>query len=139
MSSGGSSPQELPEKQLPSSPATNSPLAWRSAPQTPSKRARTAAAPAPAPAPARLRRPTRRPPRSNWPGSQFDPKSVKRVGDIFDGPKLRRRPERQGHNGDCWLMAALCVLSNKPGLIERVCVARDEDVGVYGFVFHRDG
>jgi hypothetical protein len=36
-------------------------------------------------------------------------------------------------------MAALCTLSNKPGLIERVCVARNEDVGVYGFVFHRDG
>lgn len=24
-------------------------------------------------------------------------------------------------------------------MIERVCVARDEQVGVYGFVFHRDG
>ena len=36
-------------------------------------------------------------------------------------------------------MAALGVLSNKPGLIEKVCVVRDELVGVYGFVFHRDG
>lgn len=35
--------------------------------------------------------------------------------------------------------SALCTLSNKKGLIERVCVARDEQVGVYGFVFHRDG
>ena len=30
-------------------------------------------------------------------------------------------------------------MSNKEGLIDRICVARDEQVGVYGFVFHRDG
>ncbi|KAL2148713.1 hypothetical protein VTH82DRAFT_1860 [Thermothelomyces myriococcoides] len=82
--------------------------------------------------------------RSNWPGSYFQPKSVKRVGEIFDNPKFyvegpTANDVRQGHNGDCWLMAALCTLSNKPGLIERVCVARDEEVGVYGFVFNRDG
>lgn len=34
-------------------------------------------------------------------------------------------------------MAALCTLGNKEDLIPRVCVARDEKVGVYGFVFHR--
>ncbi|KAL2159720.1 hypothetical protein VTH06DRAFT_2289, partial [Thermothelomyces fergusii] len=82
--------------------------------------------------------------RGSWPGSEFSPKSVKRVGDIFDEPRFfvdgpTANDVRQGHNGDCWLMAALCTLSNKPGLIERVCVARDEEVGVYGFVFHRDG
>lgn len=44
---------------------------------------------------------------------------------------------RQGFNGDCWFLAALCTLCNKKDLIERVCVARDESVGVYGFVFHR--
>ncbi len=36
-------------------------------------------------------------------------------------------------------MAALCTLGNKEDLIPRVCVARDEKVGVYGFVFHRGG
>lgn len=36
-------------------------------------------------------------------------------------------------------MAALCAVGNKPDLIEKVCVARDEVVGVYGFVFFRDG
>jgi hypothetical protein len=66
------------------------------------------------------------------------------VGEIFDEPKFyidgpTANDVRQGRDGDCWLMAALCTLSNKPGLIERVCVARNEDVGVYGFVFHRDG
>lgn len=79
-----------------------------------------------------------------WPGNEFCPKSVKRVGEIFDDPKFfidgpTANDVRQGRDGDCWLMAALCTLSNKPGLIERVCVARNEDVGVYGFVFHRDG
>ncbi|TGJ88705.1 hypothetical protein E0Z10_g18 [Xylaria hypoxylon] len=76
--------------------------------------------------------------------SGFHPKSVKRVTDIFDVPKFyidgpTANDVRQGRDGDCWLLAALCTLSNKPSLIERVCVARDEQVGVYGFVFHRDG
>ncbi|KAI0470722.1 hypothetical protein GGR56DRAFT_678606 [Xylariaceae sp. FL0804] len=74
----------------------------------------------------------------------FQPKSVKRVVDIFDEPRFyiggpTANDVRQGRDGDCWLLAALCTLSNKRGLIERVCVARDEAVGVYGFVFHRDG
>ncbi|KAK5629104.1 hypothetical protein RRF57_004819 [Xylaria bambusicola] len=78
------------------------------------------------------------------PESQFHPKSVKRVQDIFDKPKFyidgpTANDVRQGRDGDCWLLAGLCTLSNKPSLIERVCVARDEQVGVYGFVFHRDG
>ncbi|ETS84658.1 hypothetical protein PFICI_02683 [Pestalotiopsis fici W106-1] len=76
--------------------------------------------------------------------SEFKPKSVKRVPDIFDNPQFyidgpTASDVRQGRDGDCWLMAALCTLSNKPRLIERCCVARDEQVGVYGFVFHRDG
>ncbi|KAA8564893.1 hypothetical protein EYC84_010663 [Monilinia fructicola] len=74
----------------------------------------------------------------------FSPGSVKRVGDIFDNPQFyvsgaTANDIRQGRDGDCWLMAALCTLGNKPGLIEKVCVARDEEIGVYGFVFHRDG
>lgn len=36
-------------------------------------------------------------------------------------------------------MAALRVLSFKQVLIEKLCVAHDQDVGVYGFVFYRDG
>lgn len=34
-------------------------------------------------------------------------------------------------------MSALCALGNKKNLIDKVCVHRDEQVGVYGFVFHR--
>lgn len=74
----------------------------------------------------------------------FHPRSVKRVMDVFEAPQFyidgpTANDVRQGRDGDCWLLAALCTLSNKPSLIERVCVARDEQVGVYGFVFHRDG
>lgn len=83
-------------------------------------------------------------PQGRMPGSKFRPASVKRVGEIFDDPKFyidgpTANDVRQGRDGDCWLMAALCTMSNKPGLIERICVAHDQDIGVYGFVFHRDG
>ncbi|PNY27725.1 Calpain-1 catalytic subunit, partial [Tolypocladium capitatum] len=78
------------------------------------------------------------------PGSNFRPRSAKRVTEVFDRPQFyiegpTANDVRQGRDGDCWLMAALCTLSNKMGLIERLCVAHDQDVGVYGFVFHRDG
>ncbi|KAK3325840.1 calcium-dependent cysteine-type endopeptidase-like protein [Apodospora peruviana] len=83
-------------------------------------------------------------PQGRQPGSRFCPKSVKRVEEIFDDPKFyidgpTANDVRQGRDGDCWLMAALCTLSNKPGLIEKICVANNPNVGVYGFVFHRDG
>ncbi|KAK4989999.1 hypothetical protein LTR66_006908 [Elasticomyces elasticus] len=72
------------------------------------------------------------------------PMSVKRVEDIFQDPQFfvdgaTASDVRQGKDGDCWLMSALSTLSNMPPLIEQVCCARDEQVGVYGFVFHRDG
>jgi hypothetical protein len=80
----------------------------------------------------------------NQPGLDLTPQSVKRVGDIFDKPCFyidgpTANDVRQGRDGDCWLMAALCTLSEKAGLIEKLCVAHDQDVGVYGFVFYRDG
>lgn len=34
-------------------------------------------------------------------------------------------------------MAALCTMGNKEELIKNICVARNEEVGIYGFVFHR--
>ena len=74
----------------------------------------------------------------------MEPKSVKRVEDIFEKPQfiaegITANDVRQGLNGDCWLMASVCNLSNNKDLLEKLCVARDEKVGVYGFVFHRDG
>ena len=76
--------------------------------------------------------------------SKSKPKSVKRVGDIFDDPKFivnAHTPNdiRQGRIRDCWFVAALGALGNKPGLIEKVCIARDEEIGVCGFFSFRDG
>ncbi|KAI9666018.1 MAG: hypothetical protein M1821_003953 [Bathelium mastoideum] len=72
------------------------------------------------------------------------PKSVKRIEDIFDDPKFyiedaTANDVRQGNDGDCWFLSALCTVSCLKDQIHRICVAKDEKVGVYGFVFHRDG
>ena len=72
----------------------------------------------------------------------LNPKGVKRVWEIFDDPqfyinKATSTDIRQGQDGDCWLMSALCSLGTKAGLIDKVCVAQDPQVGVYGFVFYR--
>ena len=75
------------------------------------------------------------------------PPSFKRVGDIFDNPRfyvdgVSAKDIRQGVDGDCWFLSALATLCNmEPAqtLLERVCVTRDEEVGVYGFVLFRDG
>lgn len=69
---------------------------------------------------------------------------VKRVGDIYEKPQFivdgaTANDVRQGYLGDCWFLAAITALSGKKDLIERVCVDRNEKVGVYGFVFFRDG
>ncbi|KAF2761112.1 cysteine proteinase, partial [Pseudovirgaria hyperparasitica] len=70
--------------------------------------------------------------------------SVKRVEDIFENPQFYEDGATandvcQGTVGDCWFLAAITALSGKPELLERICVDRDEKVGVYGFVFYRDG
>ena len=79
------------------------------------------------------------------------PACAKRVGDIFDSPKFYVHKSgahvqdfRQGAEGDCWFISSLgclCVDTEFPKLIEKLCPAeaRDEKVGVYGFVFFRDG
>ncbi|OJJ45435.1 hypothetical protein ASPZODRAFT_2109961 [Penicilliopsis zonata CBS 506.65] len=75
---------------------------------------------------------------------EMRPRGVKRVTEIFDRPQFyvngpTASDVRQGRDGDCWFMAGLSTMGNKQGLIEKICVARDEKVGVYGFVFYRDG
>ncbi|GKZ73833.1 hypothetical protein AnigIFM50267_010772 [Aspergillus niger] len=72
------------------------------------------------------------------------PRGVKRVTEIFEKPEFyingpTASDVRQGRDGDCWFMAALCTMGNKQGLIEKICVARNEKIGVYGFLFYRDG
>ncbi|KAJ5923242.1 Alpha/beta hydrolase fold-3 [Penicillium verhagenii] len=72
------------------------------------------------------------------------PLGVKRVTEIFNDPQFyvngpTASDVRQGRDGDCWLMAALCTMGNKEQLIENICVAQCQTIGIYGFVFYRDG
>jgi hypothetical protein len=72
------------------------------------------------------------------------PGSVHRVDWIFDKPQFEidgfsSSDVRQGANGDCWFIAAVAMICSNAELMNRVCVERDEECGVYGFVFYRDG
>ncbi|KIM33740.1 hypothetical protein M408DRAFT_325348 [Serendipita vermifera MAFF 305830] len=73
----------------------------------------------------------------------LNPADVMRVTDIFDNPQFfidgaSSSDVVQGALGDCWFLSAIANVSSVPGLIEKICVARDEAVGVYGFIFFRD-
>jgi flagellar biosynthesis GTPase FlhF len=71
------------------------------------------------------------------------PKAVKRVHEIFEKPtfmeKLDGGDVKQGSLGDCWIMAALTAMANTTQGIKRACVAYNTKIGIYGFVFYRDG
>ncbi|KAF9038119.1 hypothetical protein BJ165DRAFT_1500890 [Panaeolus papilionaceus] len=69
--------------------------------------------------------------------------AVKRVSEIFENPIFfSERPSSsdviQGRLGDCWFLSGLASVATSKGLLEQICVARDEDVGVYGFIFFRN-
>ncbi|KAF9980083.1 hypothetical protein BGZ65_005576, partial [Modicella reniformis] len=69
---------------------------------------------------------------------------TKRVPDLFKNSVFflnGANPDdiKQGRIGDCWFLAALAVVSNIQGLLEKLCVKRNEQVGVYGFIFFKDG
>jgi hypothetical protein len=75
---------------------------------------------------------------------ELRPATVHRVDYIFDEPSFvldgySSSDVQQGANGDCWWIAAVATLCSKPALMENICVARDAECGVYGFVFYRDG
>jgi hypothetical protein len=72
------------------------------------------------------------------------PGSVHRIDWIFDKPQFEidgfdSSDVVQGSNGDCWFIAAVATICSNPELITKVCVEKDEECGVYGFVFYRDG
>ncbi|KAF6764389.1 hypothetical protein DFP72DRAFT_421391 [Ephemerocybe angulata] len=83
-----------------------------------------------------------------FPGSEVSQgpgKDVQRVTEIFDDPHFfplggaaNSNAIKQGELGDCWFLSALATVSCVPNLIEKICVARDERVGIYGFIFHGD-
>ncbi|KAK0457136.1 cysteine proteinase [Desarmillaria tabescens] len=73
----------------------------------------------------------------------YNPSDVLRVTQIFDNPQFfidgaSSNDIVQGAIGDCWFVSALATMCTSPGLVEKFCVARDEKIGVYGFIFFRD-
>ncbi|KAF2713281.1 cysteine proteinase [Pleomassaria siparia CBS 279.74] len=77
-------------------------------------------------------------------GSSRGPKSVHRIDWIFDNPSFTvdgysSSDVQQGQNGDCWFIAAVATICSNPNLMDKICVEKDEECGVYGFVFYRDG
>ncbi|ETS80742.1 hypothetical protein PFICI_08271 [Pestalotiopsis fici W106-1] len=77
-------------------------------------------------------------------GSWANPGSVHRIDWIFESPQFTvngysSSDIKQGGDGDCWWLAAVATIAHRKDLMEKVCVARDEECGVYGFVFQRDG
>ncbi|KAM0277223.1 hypothetical protein ACHAQH_005944 [Verticillium albo-atrum] len=71
------------------------------------------------------------------------PKAVKRVHEIFENPTFMKNVDgkdvQQGSIGNCWLVASFTALANEPESLRRICVEYDTRVGIYGFVFYRDG
>ena len=51
----------------------------------------------------------------------------------------RRRRPLGADLGDCWFLSAIAAVATKPELIKKLCVEYDQVVGVYGFIFCRDG
>ncbi|GAB7360813.1 hypothetical protein MBLNU230_g0800t1 [Neophaeotheca triangularis] len=83
---------------------------------------------------------------NQWPmeHATADLPSARRVDEILDKPQFftdvaKAKDVHQGRLGDCWFLAAVMAITAKEGLLEGICVARNEKVGVYGFVFCRDG
>jgi hypothetical protein len=69
---------------------------------------------------------------------------VRRITQTFSNPQFfvdgaDESDVVQGDLGDCWLLSGIATVASMPELIEKVCVARDEKVGVYGFIFQHDG
>lgn len=72
------------------------------------------------------------------------PGSVHRLDWIFRNPQFTvngysHTDVQQGVGGDCWWLAAISTIAHRKDLMDRICVDRDEECGVYGFVFQRDG
>ncbi|KAJ7364635.1 hypothetical protein DFH08DRAFT_839665 [Mycena albidolilacea] len=73
----------------------------------------------------------------------YAPSDVQRVTDLFEDAEFYTNSPYsneiiQGQCADCWFISALTATSMVEGLAQKYCVARDEQVGVYGFIFWRD-
>ncbi|KAJ6472033.1 hypothetical protein C8R45DRAFT_1013813 [Mycena sanguinolenta] len=73
----------------------------------------------------------------------YSPSDTRRAGQIFDNPQFfvdgaNSNDIMQGQVGDCWFLSALATMATAEGLVEKFCVARDDEIGVYGFIFFKD-
>ncbi|EME84520.1 uncharacterized protein MYCFIDRAFT_187499 [Pseudocercospora fijiensis CIRAD86] len=77
-----------------------------------------------------------------------EPKSVHRISETFGSPIIATGcPEplytstqmAQGQLGDCWFLSAVAALGNRNDLLQKVCVAWDLKLGIYGFCFYQHG
>ncbi|KAF8160001.1 hypothetical protein B0H34DRAFT_782523 [Crassisporium funariophilum] len=73
----------------------------------------------------------------------FATSDVRRVPEIFEKPVFYSGTSKsaeivQGAVEDCYLVSALSTMTSMDMLIKNLCVARDEKVGIYGFLFYRD-
>lgn len=76
--------------------------------------------------------------------SRYVPGSVHRIPWIFENPQFTiggysGSDIKQGHLGNCWWVAALAAIAHRQDLMKKICVEQNEECGVYGFVFFRDG
>ncbi|KAF9480346.1 cysteine proteinase [Pholiota conissans] len=73
----------------------------------------------------------------------FTTADVRRISEIFANPVFYSGTPKsaeivQGAVEDCYLVSALSTMTAVERLIKNLCVARDEEVGIYGFLFYRD-
>ena len=73
----------------------------------------------------------------------LDPRNVQRIRDIFTDPHFSNVTQQDlgvaNQNPSNWLQAGIATAYNAPSLLDRLCVFKDQEVGIYGFLFHKDG